>query len=140
MSWSLHCNLNVNVLIVFLLFVMHWQVSGREKISHCNIKISTYSYIFSEWAEKRWEGRRQRDMAVHFEFPMEYKQPWSYFCIKQGNIQGELCGWKRNERRREYAAELKRVEENKQAARRMWIRRSWAKKKKGLSRDDAGLI
>ena len=28
-------------------------------------------------------------MVVHFKFPVEYKQPWSYFCIKQGNIQGE---------------------------------------------------
>ena len=31
---------------LLLLFVMHWQVSGREQNAHCNIKVSTYSYIF----------------------------------------------------------------------------------------------
>ena len=44
-SWSSNCNSNVNVLIVFI--VCDALASfRREQISHCNIRISTYSYIF----------------------------------------------------------------------------------------------
>ena len=50
--------LNVNVVIDFILFVMHWQVSGGKQKSHCNIEIITYSYIFLSELVK--EMRRQK--------------------------------------------------------------------------------
>ena len=43
--WSSHLNLNVNVLIVFI--VCDALASLQEKTnSHCNVKIDTYSYNF----------------------------------------------------------------------------------------------
>ena len=68
------CNRKCECCNWFLLFVMHWQVSGRKQKSHCNIKISTYSYIFLSELEKKWEGRRLRGMTIHFEFLEENKQ------------------------------------------------------------------
>ena len=38
---------NVNVLIVFMLFLMQRKVSKGKEKSHCNIEICTYCYIFN---------------------------------------------------------------------------------------------
>ena len=48
----------------------------RQTKLHCKIEICTYYYILLNEMKNKWEGGRQRGMAVHFEFPMEWKQLW----------------------------------------------------------------
>ena len=53
--------LNVYVLIDFILFVMHWQVSGGKQNSHCNTEINAYYYIFlNEWVKEMRRHKAKR--------------------------------------------------------------------------------
>ena len=72
-SWvKLKCvteNVNVNVVINFLLFVMHWKVSSRKKKSHCNIEINAYCYIFLNDRVKEMRRPKAKGHGCPFQIP-----------------------------------------------------------------------
>ena len=70
---------------------MHWQVSGREQISHCNIKISTYSYIFLSELKRDEKAEGKETWLSISNSQWNTNSHEAIFCIKQGNIQGESC-------------------------------------------------
>ena len=53
-------NVNVNVLIDFILFVMHWQVSGRKTKLHCKTEICINCYIFMNELDKEMRRKNSK--------------------------------------------------------------------------------
>ena len=62
-------NGNLNVVIDFILFVMHCQVSGGKQKSHCNIEINAYCYIFLNERVKEMRRQKVKRHGCPFQIP-----------------------------------------------------------------------
>ena len=71
----------VNVLIDFLLFVMHWKVFGRETISHCNVKLVP-TVIFLNEQIKEMRRQKAKRHGCPFQIPSRIQIAMKLVCIK----------------------------------------------------------
>ena len=69
-EWDISvANVNVNVLINFILFVMQRHVSMGKEIPHCNIEMYTYCYIFLNVLGKKTRRWKAKSHGYSFRIP-----------------------------------------------------------------------